>query len=83
MARKKMAPTFDLWSIAHVAWGVGLAIIGIPVIYIFFIGIGWEIVEHTLLKPLADVGGEEGWDNIASDIVLMFLGGAAWFFLFG
>jgi len=83
LGKKKKAPMLDVWSIGHFALGIGLAVIGMPLLWIFLLGIAWEIVEHSFIGKLADVGGEEGIDNIIADIVLVFLGGAAWVFLFG
>lgn len=71
----------DLWSIVHFMAGVVLAILGVHLLWIFVIGAVWEVIEHSILKSLANAGGREGIDNIISDIVFVFLGGALWYFL--
>lgn len=74
----------DIWSAAHVAWGVGLAILFGPLWAIIFL-VAWEPFEILLLGPtLARHGvpfGHETWRNSLSDIVFDAAGVALGFFI--
>lgn len=68
---------FDIWSLAHVAWGLGLGIFLGPW-WAFGILVAWEPFEILLLGPwLARWGipfGHETWRNSLSDVVFDGLG---------
>ena len=74
----------DVWSAAHVAWGVALCIVFGPIWAIAFL-IAWEPFEIFLLGPtLARRGipfGHETWRNSLSDILFDAAGAALGFFL--
>lgn len=74
----------DIWSAAHVAWGLGLAILLGPW-WAFGILAAWEPFEIFLLGPsLARWGipfGHETWRNSLSDVFFDGAGAALAFFL--
>lgn len=74
----------DIWSGAHFAWGVGLAILLGPFWAIAILA-AWEPFEILLLGPhLTRWGipfGHETWRNSLSDVLFDAAGAAAAFFL--
>ncbi len=74
----------DIWSVAHVAWGVGLTIVFGPLWAIIFL-VAWEPFEIFLLGPtLARHGipfGHETWRNSLSDMFFDAAGAALGFLI--
>jgi hypothetical protein len=81
LARKGEA-ALDAWSLAHLASGVGLGLVGLATIWALVAIVAFEVVEGGLrrIKTTQRSSGlfeHESWSNIAADIVV----GASGFFL--
>ena len=60
----------DLWSVSHFVGGALLALLGLPVVWVTGLAIGWELAELAARV-------EETWPNRVLDIVLAVAGWGA------
>lgn len=63
---------FDLWSIAHIAVGTTMGIIGLKRKYAYPIIIGTEVIENLILRKIVatSFNEQEKFINIIGDLAL-------------